>query len=420
MVSKVFGKGLLAGAGALALCAIVSETAFAGGFAVREQSAELQGMSFAGAAAGSMGLSSMFFNPATVTQHGGMNSESNISLIIGNSRIKDATATTGGGFPIPGGSDSGNISDGNLGQIAAVPASYMSYQWNDNLFFGLSINAPFGLETKAEKAYVGAVHGVHSKILNIIANPVVGYKINDMISVAAGPQISYIDGKLTSSSSPFALNDDVRLRGDDWGFGFTVGLHVDLGQGTKLGVGYRSQVKHKLEGDFRAFGTTVDASAKVDLPHTVTVSASHQVTDALKLNASFEWADWSSLRALSISTPIPNFPPDTPFNWKDSYFYAIGAEYAFNDALTVRAGFAYEDSPVPDATRGVRVPDNDRYWVSGGMSYRLMDWVMVHGSYTHIFVENASVNLPESTIPSLAGTFKTHIDIVSLSATINW
>ena len=412
-----FRKLVVCGASVLAISALAADVALAGGFAVREQSAELQGMSFAGAAAGSMGLSSMFFNPATVTRHDGMNSESNISLIIGDSRMKDAGLAPD--TPLPGFNDSGNISDGNIGQVAAVPASYASYQWNENIFLGLSINAPFGLETKAEKAYVGTPHGIHSKIFNIIANPVIGYKLNDVISVAAGPQISYIDGKLTSSTS-FSLTEDVVLKGDDWGFGFTAGVHFQIAEGTSLGVGYRSEVKHKLEGSFSTPAGRLPASAKVDLPHTVTVSASHQLTDAIKINASFEWADWSSLESLNIATSPATPVPVTEFNWKDSYFYAIGAEYAFNEDLTLRAGFAYEDSPVPDATRGPRVPDNDRYWVSGGASYQLMDWVTVHGSYTHIFVDKAPVALPAGALPAFYGTFKTDIDIVSLSATMHW
>lgn len=413
---KSMKKTCLTGVAAVVLCAVAGEAAFAGGFAIREQSAELQGMSFAGAAAGSMGLSSMFFNPATVTQHGGLNSETNISLIIGDSRIKNAGFTPAG--PTPGLNDSGNISDGNFGDLAVVPASYYSYQYNDRIFLGLALNSPFGLETKAEKGYVGTTHGIHSKVLNIIANPVIGYKINDMISIAAGPQISYIHGKLTSSLTPGSLSEDVRIHADDWAFGATAGINIQLAEGTNIGVGYRSVVKHKLDGTFTSpFTGRVGATAKLDLPHTVTVSASHQLTEAIGLHASFEWADWSSLKALNVNGAAGQIT-STPFNWDDSFFFSIGADYAFNDYLTLRLGVAYEDSPVPDSTRGVRVPDNDRIWVSGGASYMMADWLTVHGSYTHIFVDDASVAL---TAPSpLFGTFETNVNIVNVSATINW
>ncbi len=64
---------LLACGGVGALIATTAD-ANAGGFAVREQSAYGQGSSFAGVAAGGS-LSSMFWNPATMTQVPGLQSE---------------------------------------------------------------------------------------------------------------------------------------------------------------------------------------------------------------------------------------------------------------------------------------------------------------------------------------------------------
>jgi long-chain fatty acid transport protein len=58
---------------------VAATGAHAAGFALREQSAEGQGASFAGVAAGTDGLSSMFWNPATIVLHDGFMSESNVS-----------------------------------------------------------------------------------------------------------------------------------------------------------------------------------------------------------------------------------------------------------------------------------------------------------------------------------------------------
>ena len=66
---------------ALGLLVGVTVSANAGGFAVHEQSAYFQGMSFAGAAAGG-DLSGMFWNPAVMTQFAGINSYTSISAIL--------------------------------------------------------------------------------------------------------------------------------------------------------------------------------------------------------------------------------------------------------------------------------------------------------------------------------------------------
>ena len=75
-----FKHSLLCGVTAFAAVGAVAATtmtaAQAGGFALREQSAIGQGSSFAGVAAGGGNLSSMYWNPATLTQTSGTNTES--------------------------------------------------------------------------------------------------------------------------------------------------------------------------------------------------------------------------------------------------------------------------------------------------------------------------------------------------------
>ena len=125
----------------MALAACSATAASAAGFAIREQSAEGLGASFAGVAAGTGGLSSMFWNAATMTLHEdeGFQSESNYSLIVPYSRAKNGV----GGFG--GSGDSGNIAE-----LVFAPASYYVYQANDRLFVGLGLNSPFGLSTESD------------------------------------------------------------------------------------------------------------------------------------------------------------------------------------------------------------------------------------------------------------------------------
>ena len=66
---------------ALGFLVIATAQASAGGFGIREQSAYGQGTSFAGVAAGGA-LSSMFWNPATMTQVPGIQSETDVSGLL--------------------------------------------------------------------------------------------------------------------------------------------------------------------------------------------------------------------------------------------------------------------------------------------------------------------------------------------------
>jgi len=388
--------------------ALVSAASFAqaGGFSVREQSAEGQGASFAGIAAGGSDLSSMFFNPATITLHEGVHVEGNAAAILPYSKAKNGAPTAIGG-----------PSSGNIGKFALVPSNYASYQYNENLFIGFTANSPFGLATKGKSAWAGSFHGVESELFMVQAGPTVGYKVNDMISVAAAVHGVYTKVKLTQNAAPGGF-PQLKLEGDDWGVNYSLGLLISPTETTRIGIGYNSQTKLKYKGSFHNEASPVSPriSAKLTTPGTLNVGLRQQVGEGFTVLLGFEWADWSKLKQLDPRL-VPSGTPlgATPFNWKDSYYYSVGGEYKYSEDTTLRAGFAYEVSPVPDSTRGVRVPDANRYWLSIGASHQVNENLKVSLGYSHIIVKDGKVNLTAPT--PLTAKFKQHVDIVSVSGT---
>ena len=58
--------------------------------------------------------------------------------------------------------------------------------------------------------------------------------------------------------------------------------------------------------------------------------------------------------------------------------------------MTLRAGAAYEKSPIQSAEgRTLRLPDSDRVWASIGASYKYSEWTTLDVAYSHLFVEDA-------------------------------
>lgn len=410
-INKTICSALLA-ASALV---VASSVANAAGFAVREQSAMGQGASFAGIAAGGSDLSSMFFNPATITQHEGLQFEGNAGLIIPYSKVKDGRNIV----PVGAGTNSGNI-----GKFAVVPSTYASYQFNDNLFLGFTANSPFGLVTKGDANWAGSYYGIKSDVFMIQAGPVVGWKVNDMISVAAAVRGAYSTIELTTNGGGLGI---VRLKGKDWAVNYSLGLTFKPTSSTTIGIGYNSQTDFKYDGSIK-YGNVLfapflntDITSKLTTPGTLNVGLRQKVGEDFTVLLGFEWADWSQLKELRLKskTAIP-VPAPTAFNWKDSYFYSIGGEYKVNDMMTARAGFAYEQTSVPDSTRAVRIPDADRYWLSIGGSVQVNDHMRATIGYTHIISKTGKVNLPLNPalgLPGLNANFKQHVDIISLSGT---
>ncbi len=367
------GNGLKLGVSAAALLAVgvASVTsAQAGAFAIREQSAYYQGMSFAGAGTGDT-LSSMYWNSAAAASAPGFNTESHASIILPDTEI---TAT--GGALLGLGAKSGDLAD-----PALVPASYANYQINDQLFVGLAMNSGFGLVTKPDNFWAGSPIAITSDVFSINVNPTVAYKITPELTVGAGVQIEYINIRLNNTAREAEL--------DDIGFGVTAGVTWAPVQGTTLGVGYRSSVSFDLEGKFNPFAVpgTFPATANLDLPDMVTVGLRQKISDRIDLLAGFEWTNWSRVGTI----PVEGTPETLRLNYDDGYFYSIGVEYAYSPFTTLRAGLAYEESPISDLERNVLLPDNDRIWLSIGATHQLTEKITIDVGYTHIFVDDASI-----------------------------
>jgi long-chain fatty acid transport protein len=394
-------RSLSLAAVSLAAIVIAQGSAQAGGFAVREQSATAQGYSFAGAASGSGRLSSMFWNPATITMNPGWQSEAHLSLIIPRVEIDPTIGTAP--FLLPLG-DSGDI-----GQDAIIPTGYSSFQINDMLWVGLSSTAPYGLVTDPRQNWAGQVYSRSSRIFSLNLNPIVGVKINDWFSVAAGPVLQYFDIRLKSAAGavPFAPGaPSTILEGDDIGFGFTAGVTITPFAGTSIGIGYRSAIEHELEGNLSVPAGTLFGGAPLPValrlpitselktPDQVTIGVSQAITPAFTVHAGFEWTNWSVLEAPAIvgpTGPIRNLE----LNYDDGYFYSLGFDYRLNNQWTLRAGVAYEQSPIDTEIRSTRLPDNDRIWLSVGAGYQWSDKLSFDVAYTHIFTKETDIRITE-------------------------
>ncbi len=102
---------------------------------------------------------------------------------------------------------------------------------------------------------------------------------------------------------------------------------------------------------------------------------------------------WSRFRNLLVEFDSGRPPSVTEEQWRDSWFFSAGAEYRWNEKLTLRGGVAYDQTPVRAAERTPRLPDNDRTWLSVGASSQVVSNAVLTASYCHIFVADSTVSL---------------------------
>lgn len=410
---------------------LAAGAAQASSFAIRSgQSAEGLGMAYAGAASGGIGMGAMAWNPATITMFPGRNSQWNYTYLNANASY-EPTSTTRIGGPPPGAlvnpvqSGTGNLG----GDGAGIPASYSAWQINDRLWIGLTTGAPYGLRSKPEnQVHAAQVYGRSAKVATINVSPTIGYKVTDWLSLGAALQIQYFDTKLKTASSVAPTAAPVIVEGDTIDFGFRVGATMTPVAGTTIGLAYRSSIRQTLEGTFRSPAGVVPIKANLNLPDSVVFGVSQVINDQWQAHLGVEWANWSRFRRIPLVNELTGGPlaplPSLNFQYDDSWYFSGGVEYKYNQALTLRAGVAYELSAVNDQNRTIYISDNDRLWLSAGASYQVSDKLKLDLGYTYIHVTKSSVNYsgahPQQSAVYYTAEAKPYIHVVSAGLTYRW
>ena len=373
--------------------------ASAGSFGVREQSAYFLGSSFAGSAAGG-DISSMFWNSAATAARAGCNASADFTTAFG--QIKETAERGSFVTGVPALVPPLSPTSTELGTTVLIPATYGTCQVTDQLYVGLGINAPFGLRTKPDNpTWAGSPFATTSYLFSTDINPTVAYKLTPELTIGVGLQVEFFSARLdrgTLGSSFGPLSGARAFDADDWGVGATVGILWQPSRATSVGVGYRSAVNENVSGDYirgahfpatPAVATT--ASAGLTLPDEVTLSARQYVSPTLALLATVEWQNWGRLQNITAtSSGCGGVCEVLHLNYRDGWFYSIGAEYAYSPWLTLRAGIAYEQSPIEDSNRDIIVPDSNRVQLSAGATYKYSEKISFDIGYSHLFFEDGT------------------------------
>ena len=108
---------------------------------------------------------------------------------------------------------------------------------------------------------------------------------------------------------------------------------------------------------------------------------------------------WSEYDAIEVNYDSPVMHPvlnqffTSPIikNWEDSSAYRIGLDYRLDGGVTLMAGFAYDETPVPTDTLGFELPDSNAWLYSLGFKYNLTEQLEVGFAYLYDYKESRTV-----------------------------
>lgn len=382
--------------------------AHAAGFALIEQNASGLGNAYAGAAAVAGDASTIFFNPA------GMTLLPDRQAVVAGNLIKLKTRFSGTVSPPIGGGQGGDA-----GGVSFVPNAYVAYRVSPDIHLGLGVNVPFGLKTEYGADWIGRTQAIKSDLKTVNVNPSIAFRVSDGVSLGAGVNLQYLETELTNFAGPAGL---AAMKGDDYGWGFNLGVLWQVTPSTRLGVSYRSEVDFDLEGSasFSAL-PVLDGSitAKATMPDSASLSLFHKLSPTWDLLADVSWTGWSDFKELAVYRTSGALLSYTPEHWEDAFRYALGATWHMSEKLSLRGGLAYDEAPVRDAYRTPRIPDGHRTWIAIGGQYRVGKSSAIDFGYAHLFVTDPSLQITANGT-TLTGAYDNAVDLLSAQYTLSF
>jgi len=269
-----------------------------------------------------------------------------------------------------------------------------THKLNNKTSLSLGITNPFGLSTDWDATSSTAFVATYTTLVTTNVNPNISFKMSDDLSLAVGLDYLTIRATLENLVS--------RVSGDGGGWGLNAAALYAATDELNLGLSYRSRTKVDIDGTATFLGTTGPASTSITFPDIIIFGGSYNTSDDLLFNVDLEYTMWSTYDRIVIDTAILPAPFRTQEKqWEDTWVLRLGVQHKLSDIWKLRAGYLYDQTPVPEEYFETRTPDSDRQGLSIGAGYAKGS-ITVDTSFLYLKFKNRTIN--DSTADDLTPT----------------
>jgi long-chain fatty acid transport protein len=482
-----FSRTRIATALAGVALALAGGQAFGSAFALAEQNVMGLGNAFAGAAAAAEDANTVWYNPAGLARLNFPQVEAAIHVIIPSAKFQNANSQAASLQPLGGtGGDAGSAAfvPNMYGSMAinndwhvgiGINAPFGLKTEYENGWLGRyqalksevkTINVNPSVSYKVSDAFwvgVGANYQHFEATLTSNTNYSVALAQGYGQVAATGAISPATAGALSVATA--GLDSFGKVTGDDYAWGWNVGMmysfngdaNNDVGAG-RIGLSYRSKMKYDVVGTVNFTNPTPPTltgplapynglvgqvsngvnqtrlynggvTLGVTLPDMASLSYYQKLNDKWDILGDVTWTGWSSIQELRILRSSGSTLILIPENFKDTWRFSAGVNYQYDEHVVLRAGVAYDQSPVNDIDRGPRLPDNDRTWLTIGGRFKYSTNLNFDVGAAYIFVKDGSINSSGGVLggpPSIPatglinGTYNNNVVVVSAQANYRW
>lgn len=262
----------------------------------------------------------------------------------------------------------------------------VSYKPTDKLALGVSFSTPFGSTIDWGNEWAGQYVIDRIALKSYFFQPTVSYRFNDWFGIGVGYIVAKgsvnIQRDVAVGNTDAALELDTK---DGKGTGFNVGAYIKPSEKVTLGLAYRSKVQMEVEdGDVmwdNVPGLVSDRlpfnasafNAELPLPYEALFGISYQATPKLLLMAEVGSVGWEEYKTLDIqfTNDTDQYDSVSTQDYGHTYNYSLGAEYTATDAVDVRLGYKYDNTPSPAAHFNPQTPTTDYHAFTAGLGVHL-------------------------------------------------
>ena len=310
----------------------------------------------------------------------------------------------------------GDIS--NKERIVPAPHFATAYPLNNKLVAGFAVYAPFGASAYwPETENSGRYNSTFGSFTRIAATPTLSYMLSDRLSVGFGISlgvtevkserifyvpdeiINYLKGRIGSGlghSTEQKMQAAIDANGskvvaellDTFNYSYNLGIMYHLNDKITLGMTYRSRADVKVSGTVEIEGlpesygqsavgepimSKVDAETEVDHPPQFQFGIRCQPSEEFSIEIDYVWTKWSIIDgyAIQLNPSLLNSRSEEAFrrDWEDTNQIRFGFEWVSDEFVTVRAGYYFDPSPVPDDTFDFASSDINKMVYSLGLGF---------------------------------------------------
>jgi len=371
--------------------------------------------------------SSIFFNPAGITQLESNTVNAGVTLLAARGNFTHETTLE---------------RDEMVRSVIPVPTLYLGIPLNSRLTLGLGVFVPYGLETEWDETAQGRFLGYNSRITATYVQPTIGYKVNDWLSVGGGIDFNFVSVELKQHldlseqnvpGTPFSFGDfgipsrtdfaDAHLDGNGTTVGYNIGIIAKATDWISFGVRYLSRQKANLDGvevritrvgtglfiptDFTLpngqtllAGTPVDeiiaplfldggslsdqgANTVLRFPEQLVLGTVVQVSPQVKILVDYQYTNWNVFESLPIKFELIG-PVTLQQNFVETHGLRLGGEYAFSGDTQLRLGFLTHGAAAPPETVTPNLPEAARSELTVGFGTRLTKSLRFDFAYQYV------------------------------------